>query len=61
MANSVANVELQMQLAIAACSEPGDPSYSAIAAQLPPVNRQTLKRRFLGEQTSQALSNSMHL
>jgi hypothetical protein len=49
MANSAENAEMQMQLALEACREVNDPNFSAIARQFPPVNRQTLKRRFHGE------------
>jgi len=60
MANSTENAEMQMQLALEACREVGDPNFSAIARQFPPVNRQTLKRRFYGEQSSRAVANLIH-
>jgi hypothetical protein len=59
MANSTENAEMQMQLALKACCGVSDPNFSAIARQFPPVNHQTLKRRFHGEQGSQALANSI--
>jgi hypothetical protein len=59
MANSTENAEMQMQLALEACREVSDPNFSAIAYQFPPVNRQTLKRRFYREQGSRALANSI--
>jgi hypothetical protein len=48
MANSAENAEMQMQLALEACREVNDHNFSAIARKFPPVNRQTLKRRFYG-------------
>jgi hypothetical protein len=60
MANSTAHAEMQMQLALDACRAVDDPIFSAIAREFPPVNRQTLRRRFYGEQNSQALANSIH-
>jgi hypothetical protein len=69
MDKSTPNAEMQMQLALAECSEHDDPIWPAIAAQFPPVNRQTLKRRFHGErvdqidvieQVSKAQANSEH-
>jgi hypothetical protein len=60
MANSTANAEMQMELALEACHEFSNPNFSAIAREFPPVNRQTLKRRFYNEQTSRAFANSIH-
>lgn len=60
MAKAAETRELQMQLALEACREFNLPNFSAIARQFPPVNRQTLKRRFYGEQVSRASANSMH-
>ena len=60
MANSTEIAEMQMQLALEACREVSNPIFSDIARQFPPVNRQTLKRRFYGEQGSRALANSIH-
>ncbi len=60
MANSTEIAEMQMQLALEACREVSDPVFSVIASQFPLVNRQTLKRRFYGEQSSRALANSIH-
>jgi hypothetical protein len=48
-----------MQLALEACREFILPNFSAIARRFPPVNRQTLKRRFYGEQSSRASANSV--
>jgi flagellar motor protein MotB len=59
MANSTETREMQMQLALDACSELDKPNFSAIARQFPPVNRQTLKRRFYGEQDLRAFANSL--
>jgi len=39
MANSTANAEMQMELALEACHEFINPNFSAIARQFPPVNR----------------------
>ena len=50
--------EIQMQLALECCREAKKPNFSAIAHQFPPVNRQTLKRRFEGTQNSRAQANS---
>jgi hypothetical protein len=58
MANSLANREMQMQLALEACREFILPNFSAIARRFPLVNRQTLKRRFYKEQSSRASANS---
>jgi len=60
MAKSTANAEMQMQLALEACHEFSNPNFSAIAREFPPVNRQTLKRRFYGEQALRAFANSIH-
>jgi hypothetical protein len=60
MANSTANAEMQMHLAIDACHAVEKPNFSAIARQFPPVNRQTLKRRFEGSQESRAQANSTY-
>jgi flagellar motor protein MotB len=60
MANSTENAEMQMQLALEACREVSNPNFSDIARQFPPVNRQTLKRHFYGEQSSRAAANSIH-
>jgi hypothetical protein len=60
MANSTANAEMQMQLALEACREVDDPNFSAIARQFPLVNRQTLRRRFHGVQESRAAANAIH-
>lgn len=60
MAKSTANAEMQMQLALDACNGVENPNFSAIACQFPPVNRQTLQRRFEGTQNSRAQSNSVH-
>lgn len=60
MAYSAETREMQMQLALDACSEFDRPNFSAIARQFPPVNRQTLRRRFYGEQDSRAFSNALH-
>ena len=60
MANPTEIAEMQMQLALDACRAVDKPKFSAIAREFPPVNRQTLKRRFLGEQESRAQSNSAH-
>src|SRR5438045_4722332 len=46
--------EMQMQLALEACREVDNPNFTAIARDFPPVNRQTLKRRFYGQQNSRA-------
>ena len=50
--------EIQMQLALEHCRKVDKPNFSAIARQFPPVNRQTLKRRFEGTQNSRAQANS---
>ena len=47
-----------MQLALEHCRKVNKPNFSAIARQFPPVNRQTLKRRFEGTQDSRAQANS---
>jgi len=60
MANPTAIAEMQMQLALDACRAVDKPNFSAIAREFPPVNRQTLQRRFDGEQESRAQSNSAH-
>jgi flagellar motor protein MotB len=60
MANSPANAEMQMQLALDACRAVDNPNFSDIARQFPPVHRQTLQRRFDGHQNSRALANSIH-
>jgi flagellar motor protein MotB len=60
MANPTEIAEMQMQLALDACHAVDKPIFSAIAREFPPVNRQTLKRRFYGEQDSRANSNSTH-
>jgi hypothetical protein len=60
MANSTVDAEMQMQLALNTCRDASDPNFSAIACQFPPVNRQTLKRRFHREQSSQASASSNH-
>ena len=60
MANSTANAEMQMELALEVCHEFSNPNFSAIARELPPVNRQILKRRFYREQVSRAFANSIH-
>jgi hypothetical protein len=60
MANSAETRELQMQLALEACREFTLPNFSDIARQFPPVNRQTLKRRFYGGQGTRASANSIH-
>ena len=60
MANSSATKEMQMQLALEACREASDPNFSAIARQFPPVNRQTLKRRFCGNQSTRAAAASIY-
>jgi hypothetical protein len=60
MAKSTANAETQMQLALDACNAVENPNFSAIARQFPPVNRQTLQRRFNKAQNSRAQSNSVH-
>jgi hypothetical protein len=60
MANSTENAEMQMELALEACNEFSNPNFSAIAREFPPVNRQTLKRRFYREQASRAFANSIH-
>jgi len=52
MAKSAETREMQMQFALEACCEFILPNFSAIAQQFPLVNRQTLKRRFYGEQVS---------
>lgn len=54
MANSTANAEMLMQLALDACRTVDKPNLRATAQQFPPVNRQTLGRRFYGEQDSRA-------
>jgi hypothetical protein len=46
--------EIQMLLALEHCRKVNKPNFSAIARQFPPVNRQTLKRRFEGTQNSRA-------
>ena len=46
--------EMQMQFALEACCEVDKPNFTAIARDFPPVNRQTLKRRFYGQQNSRA-------
>jgi flagellar motor protein MotB len=51
MANSTVHAEMQMQLALDACRAVDNPIFSAIAREFPPINRQTLRRRFYGEQT----------
>jgi hypothetical protein len=51
-------MEMQIALAIADLSEQDKPNYSATAKKYPPVDRQTIKRRFLGEQTSRVQANS---
>jgi hypothetical protein len=60
MADSTVNREMQMQLAMEACRQFIEPNFSAIARQFPPVNRQTLKRRFYEQQGSRASANSIH-
>ena len=60
MANSTENAEMQMELALEACYEFSNPNFSAIAREFPLVNRQTLKRRFYGEQASRAFANLIH-
>jgi Tc5 transposase DNA-binding domain len=60
MAKSAKIVEIQMQLALDACRNVIDPNFSDIARQFPPVNRQTLHRRFIGTQGSRASANSIH-
>jgi hypothetical protein len=60
MAKSAQTREMQMQFALEACREFILPNFSAIAQQFPLVNRQTLKRRFYGEQVSRASANSTH-
>jgi hypothetical protein len=48
-----------MQLAIAEFSEYNKPGYSAIAANFPPVNQQTLKKTIpLGEYMSKVFAKS---
>jgi hypothetical protein len=59
MANSTESAEMQMQLALEACREVSDPNFRAIARQFLPVNRQTLKICFHGEQDLRALANSI--
>jgi hypothetical protein len=51
-------MEMQIALAIADLSDQDKPNYTATARKYPPVKRQTLQRRFLGEQTSRAEANS---
>ena len=46
--------EMQMQFALEACREVDKPNFTAIARDFPPVNRQTLKRQFYGQQNSRA-------
>ena len=46
--------EMQMQFALEACCEVDKPNFTAIARDFPPVNCQTLKRWFYGQQNSQA-------
>jgi hypothetical protein len=60
MAKSTEFAEMQMQLALDACRAVSDPNFSAIACEFPPVNRQTLKRRFNGKQGSRASASSIH-
>ena len=60
MAKSAKIVEIQMQLALDACRNAIDPNFSDITRQFPPVNRQTLHRRFIGTQGSWASTNSIH-
>ena len=60
MAKSTEIAEMQMQLALDACRDVIDPNFSAIARQFPPVNRQTLERRFNGKQGSRASASSIH-
>ena len=60
MANSAANAEMQMELALEACHEFSNPNFSAIAHEFPPVNCRTLKRCFYGKQVSRAFANSIH-
>src|SRR5580692_9808869 len=60
MAKSAKIVEIQMQLALDACRNVIDPNFSNIAHQFPPVNRQTLRRRFIRTQGSRASANSIH-
>jgi hypothetical protein len=60
MANSTANAEMQMELALEACYEFSNPNFSAIACEFPLVNRKTLKRRFYREQVSRAFANLIH-
>ena len=60
MAEPTVDAEMQMQLALDACRAIDNPNFSAIAREFPPVNRQTLKRRYHGEQGSRALANSIH-
>ena len=50
--------EIQMLLALEHCRKVNKPNFSAIVCQFPPVNRQTLKRRFEGTQNSRAQANS---
>jgi len=46
--------EMQMQLALEACCKVDNPNFTAIARDFPPVNHQTLKWWFYGQQNSQA-------
>jgi len=60
MAKSTEFAEMQMQLALDACRAVSDPNFSAIAREFPPVNCQTLERRFNGKQGSRASASSIH-
>ena len=60
MAKPTVDAEMQMQLALNACHDVDNPNFSAIALQFPPVNRQTLSRRFYRVQDSRPQANSKH-
>jgi hypothetical protein len=49
-----------MQLALDACRAAEKPNFTAIARDFPSVNRQTLKRRFDGQQSSRASAISTY-
>jgi hypothetical protein len=57
MAKPTVDAEMQMQLALNACHDVDNPNFSAIALQFPPVNRQTLSRRFYEVQDSRPQAN----
>ena len=60
MAKSPETQEMQLQLALEACRKAEKPNFSAVAREFPPVNRHTLRRRFLGQQTSRKEANAIH-